>query len=137
VMFVHDNSTKITGLAGEGDSPVVWVSCEATLQDIMVGSGRGVFAPNATSKNLPCAKYYLPGLCITLRRDHYFPTVKGAHHIKPAGAYQALFHWHEGACRLALDPVSRRTTDTSSRRSVSHPFAYHGLSYLLQSVFQA
>jgi len=106
VFFLNDNATKIMGLTGEGVSSVVWVSCAATLQDIMAGSGRGVFAPDAGSKSLPGAKYYLPGFCITLRRDHYFTTVDGAHHMELAGAYQAQFHWHEGASRLTLDPVS-------------------------------
>jgi hypothetical protein len=92
VLSVHDSATKILGLAGEGDTPAVWVSCAATLQDIMAGSGRGVFAPDAMSKNLPGAKYYLPGFCITLRWDHYFTTVEGVHHMEPAGAYQAQFH---------------------------------------------
>jgi len=50
---------------------------------------------------------------------------------------QAQFHWHEGESRLTLNPVSRRNADTSSRRSVSSPFAYHGLPYLLEPVFRA
>jgi hypothetical protein len=88
VFFLNDNATKIMGLTGEGVSSVVWVSCAATLQDIMAGSGRGIFAPDAKSKNLSGAKYYLPGFCIKLRRDHYFTTVGGARHMEPAGAYQ-------------------------------------------------
>ena len=82
MLFVHDNATKIPGLAGEGVSPIVWVSCATTLQDIMAGSGLGVFAPDVKSKNLPCANYYLPGFCITLRRGHYFTIVEGDHHIE-------------------------------------------------------
>jgi hypothetical protein len=48
-----------------------------------------------------------------------------------------FFHCHDGEGRLTLDHVSKRTADASSRSSVSHSFAYHGMPYLLQSVFQA
>jgi hypothetical protein len=115
------------------------VSCAATLRDIMTGNGggRGVFAPDARAKNVSGAKTYLPGFCITLRMDHHYETVLGANHVESAGAYQAQFHWHDGEGRLTLDPVSRRTADASARRSVSGPFAYHGLPYLLELVFRA
>ena len=33
--------------------------------------------------------------------------------------------------------MSRRTADSSARRSVSHPFAYHGMPYLLEPGFRA
>jgi len=71
---------------------------------------------------LPGAKFYLPGFRITLRKEHHYTTVEGARHMEPVGAYQAHIHWHEGADRLALDPVSQRTADASSIRYVSHPF---------------
>ena len=57
--------------------------------------------------------------------------------MEPAGAYQAQFHWHEGGGRPTLDPVSRRTADSSAYRSVSNPFAYHDMPYLLEPVFRA
>jgi len=57
--------------------------------------------------------------------------------MEPTGTYQAQFHWHDGEGRLTLDPVSRRKADSSARRSVSHPFAYHGMPYLLEPVFRA
>jgi hypothetical protein len=139
VLFVHDNATRILGGRGDGLSPVIHVSCAATLRDIMAGNGtgRGVFAPDARAKNTSGAKAYLPGFCITLRKDHHFITATGTPQVEAAGAYQAQFHWHEGEGRLTLDPVSKRTADSSTRRSVSHPFAYHGLPYLLEPVFHA
>ena len=36
-----------------------------------------------------------------------------------------------------MDPVSKRTADSSSRRSISHPFVYHGMPFLLELVFRA
>jgi hypothetical protein len=139
VLFVHDNATRILGCRGDALSPIVYVSCAATLRDIMAGNGtgRGVFAPDTRAKSASGAKAYLPGFCITLRKDHYFTTATGAPQMETAGEYQAQFHWHEGEGRLTLDPVSKRTADSSSRRSVSHPFAYHGLPYLLEPVFRA
>jgi hypothetical protein len=101
------------------------------------GGGRGVFAPDVKAKNVAGAKAYLPGFCITLRKDHHYTIVSGAQHVEPASAYHAQFHWHEGEGRLTLDPVSRWTVDSSSRRSVSNPFAYHGQPYLLEPVFRA
>jgi len=139
VLFVHDNATRILGSRGDGASPIVYVSCADTLRDIMAGngSGRGVFAPDTRAKCASGSKAFLPGFCISLRRDHHFTTAAGVHHTETAGAYQAQFHWHEGEGRLTLDPVSKRTADSSARRSVSHPFAYHGLPYLLEPVFRA
>ena len=67
---------------------------------------------------------------MTLKRDHYYTNVAGVHHMKPAGVYQAQFHWHEGEGSLTLDLVSNRTADASSKRSMSHPCAYHGLSFI-------
>jgi hypothetical protein len=139
VLFVHDNATRILG-GGDCDlSPIVHVSCVATIRDIMAGygTGRGVFAPDVRATNASGAKAYLSGFCVTLRQDHHFTTVAGAHHTEPAGSYEAQFHWHEVEGRLTIDPVSRRTADSSARRSVSNPFAYHGLPYLLEPVFRA
>ena len=139
VLFLHDNATRILGAGGNGLAPVVYVSCAATLRDIMAGSGevRGIFTPDTKAKNAAGAKAFLPGFCIELQQDHYYTTAAGAQQVEPAGAYQAQFHWHEGEGGLTLDPVSKRTADASSRRSISHPFAYHGLPYVLQHVFQA
>ncbi len=94
MLFVHDNVTRIMSVGGDGMSPNVYVSCAATLRDIMTGSGtgRGVFALDAKSKNLSGAKAYLPVFCITLRHGHYYTTVAVAHHMEPVGAYQAQFH---------------------------------------------
>ena len=133
VLFLHDNATRILAGGGGGMSPIVHVSCAATLRDIVAGNGtgRGVFAPDVRAKNATDAEAYLPGFCITLRNDHHFLTVAGAHHTEPTWPYQAQFHWHEGEGRLTIDFVPRRTTaDASARRSVSNPFAYHGLPYL-------
>jgi hypothetical protein len=139
VLFVHDNATRILATGGDAFSPVIHVSCAATLRDIMAGSGAtcGIFATDTKAKTLSRAKAFLPGFCITLRRDRSFTTVSGAHQVEQAGAYQAQFHWHEGEGRLTLDPVSKRTADSSSRPSISHPFAYHGLPFLLEPVFRA
>ena len=136
VLYVHDNATRI--LAAGGDA-LVMHSCVATLRDIIAGNGggRGVFALDVKAKNVSGAKAYLPGFCIILHEDHHYTHVFGAQHVEPTDAYQAQFYWHEGGGRLTLDPVSKRTADSSSRRSVSHPFAYHGLSYLLERVFRA
>jgi len=57
--------------------------------------------------------------------------------VEPVGAYQAQFRRHDGEGRLTLDPVSRRTADSFSRRFVSGPIAYHGLPYLLEPLFRA
>ena len=139
VLYVHDNATRILAAGGGALGPIVHVSCEAILRDIMAGNGggRGVFVPDAMAKNVSRSKAYLPGFCITLREDHHYTTVSGAHHVEPASAYHAQFHWHEGKGRLTLEPISKRTADSSSRRFVSHPFAYHGLPYLLEPVFRA
>ena len=139
VLYVHGNATRILAAWGGTLGPVVHVSCAAALRDIMAGNsgGHGVFAPDARAKNVLGAKAYLPGFCIILRRDHRYESVSGAHHVESAGVYQAQFHWHEGEGRLTMYPVSRRTTDSSSRRFVSCPFAYHGLPYLLEPVFRA
>jgi len=120
-------------------SPVVHVSCGATLRDILAGSGsaRDIFAPDGKAKNQAGAKAYLLGFCITLKRDHYYTIVAGVQHMELAGAYQAKFHWHEGEGHLTLDLVSKRNTDASSMRSVSHPFAYHGMTFLMQPVVLA
>jgi len=120
--------------------PVVHVSCVATLRDIMAknGGGRGVFAFDVKAKNVADAMSYLPGFCITLRRDHHYTVASRAQHVEPASAYHAHLHWHEwGEGRLNLDYVSKRTAVYSSRRSVSYPFAYHGMPYLLDPVFRA
>jgi hypothetical protein len=68
-------------------------------------------------------------------RHSHGDTTSGSGGSVPGAA--PLIHWHEGEGRLTLDPVSKRTTDSSTRRSVSHPFAYHGLQYLLEPVFHA
>ena len=80
MLFVHDNATRILGVGGKGMSPVVHVSCTATLRGIMTGSGtgRGVLAPDAKSKSLSGAKAYLTGFCITLRQDRYYTIVAGS-----------------------------------------------------------
>jgi hypothetical protein len=135
---VHDHATWILAAGSDAPGPVVHVSCAMTVRDIIVGNGggRGVFAPSVKAKNAADAKAYLPGFCITLRRDHHYTAFFGAHHVKPA-SYRAQFHWHEEEGQLTLDHVSKRTADSSSRRSVSHPFAYHGMPYLLEPVFRA
>ena len=117
----------------------IHVSSAATLRDILAGRGtvRGIFHPYAKATNQAGANAYLPGFCITLKRDHYYTDVAGVQHMEPAGACQAEFHWQEGEGRLTLDPVSKRTADASSKRSISHPFAYHGLPFLLRPIFLA
>jgi len=60
VIFLHDNATQILASGGDPLSPLAHVSCAATLRDIMAGSDRGVFAPDARSKNATTAKAYLP-----------------------------------------------------------------------------
>ncbi len=139
VLFVNDNATRILGGVGGGLSSIVHVSCAATIRDIMAGNGtgRGVFAPDVRAKNASGAKAFLPGFYITMRQDHHYTTAAGAHHMEPTGTYKAQFHWHEGEGRMTLDLVSRRTADSYARRSVSHPFAYHGMPYLLEPVFRA
>ncbi len=136
---MHDNATMILGGRGDILAPIVHVSCATKLRDIMAGNrvARGVFAPDSRAKNASGAKAYLPRFCITLRTGHHYTTTAGVHHTELARAYQAQFHWHEGEERLILDPVSKRTADSYARRSVSHPFAYHGLPYLLEPVFRA
>jgi hypothetical protein len=139
VLFLHDNASRILASRGDVMSPIVHVSCAATLRDIMAGNGtgRGIFVLNARAKNTSRAKADLPGFCITFRRELHYTTAAGAHHTEHVELYQAQFLWHEGEGRLTLDHVSKRTADSSSRRSVSHLFAYHGLPYLLEPVFQA
>jgi len=139
VLFLHDNATRILAAGGDTLSSFVHVSCAATLRDIMAGSGTtcGIFTTDTRARTTSRAKAFLPGFCITLRRDHGYTTVAGAHQVEQAGAYQAQFHWHEGEGRLTLDPVSKRTADSSSRQSISHPFAYHGLPFLLEPVYRA
>ena len=87
--------------------------------------------------DLPNSKACLPRFCVTLMKDHFFNSATGRQHMELAGADQSQLRWHEGEGRLTLDPVSKRIADASSRRSISHPFAYHGLPYLLQPAFQA
>jgi len=116
---------------------VVGVSRTDTLRAILAGNGCGVFEPDANGRNLSNANAHLPGFCINLLVDTPFSTTTCTIHIEPTGDYQAQFHWHDEEGRLTLDPVSSRTADTSSRKSISHPFAYHGLPYILQLVFQA
>jgi hypothetical protein len=98
VIFLHDNASRIFASRGDVLSPIVHVSCAATLRDLLAGNGtgRGVFIPDARAKTTSGAKAYLPGLCITLRRELHYTTAAGAHHTEPAGLYQAQFHWHEG-----------------------------------------
>jgi hypothetical protein len=85
VLFVHDHATRILGVGSDGMSPVVHVSCAATLRDILAGSGtaRGIFAHDANAKNQSVANAYLPGICITLKRGHYYTNVAGAQHMEP------------------------------------------------------
>jgi hypothetical protein len=137
VIFLNDNATQILESGGDPLSPLAHVSCATTLRDIMTGNGRGVFAPDAKSKNLAIAKAYLPSFCITLRREQRYSTSTCFHQTEPAGSSKAQFHWHEGEGQLTLDPVSKWAAESSTRRSVSNTFAYHGLPYLLQPVFQA
>ena len=101
------------------------------------GTARGVFAPDTNAKNASGAKAYLPRFRNTLRKDHHYTTAAGVRQTEPAGANKDQFHLHEGEGRFTLAPVSKRTADSSVRRSVSHPFAYHGLPYLLEPVFNA
>ena len=63
-------------------------------------------------------------------------TVNVSLHVEPTWAYRAQFQWHDGEGRLRLDPVSTRTGDGSHRCSISHPFAYHSLPYILQPFFR-
>jgi hypothetical protein len=139
VLYVHNNATQIMAVGGDALGSVVHVSCAATLRDIMAGNGggRGVFALDVKAENAAGAKAYLPGFCITLRREHHYTDASRARHVEPAGAYHTQIHWHEGEWRLTLDPVSKRTANSSSRRSVSHSFNYHGMPYLLEPVFRA
>jgi len=116
-------------------APVISVSCADTLRDILSGNGIGVFEPDAKCMHLPNAKAHLPGFCINLYSEHAFTTAAGVHHVEPAGSYQSQFYWHDGEGRLTMDPLSTRTMDITTRKSISHPFAYHGLPYLLQPVF--
>jgi hypothetical protein len=118
-------------------TPVVSVSCADTLRDILAGNGGGVFEPDAKCRHLPNAKASLLGFCIDLYVDHHYTTATGILQVEPAGSYQAQFHWHEGEGRLTLDPVAARSTDLYARKSISHPFAYHGLPYLLPPVSSA
>jgi hypothetical protein len=62
--------------------------------------------------------------------------VNGSLHVEPTWAYQAQFQWHDGEGRLTLVLVSNRTGDGSHRCSIFHPFAYHGLPYILQPFFK-
>ena len=112
-------------------APLVIESCANTITDILVCNGSGVFEPDAKCKHLPNAKSYLLGFCIDLRVDHPFSTCNGIIHVESAGKYQAQFHWHDGEGRLTLDPVSSRIMDSSMRKSISHPLAYHGLPYMM------
>ena len=137
ILFVYDHATRILTGGGDATAPVVHVSFTATLRDIMAGNGRGIFQPEDNFKNLPTAKAHLPGIIITLKRDYPYNTTSETEHIKPVVAYQAQFHEHEGEGRLTMDPVPNWHANASSRRSVSHPFAYYGLPYLLQAVSQA
>ena len=76
------------GVGSDGLSQVVHVSYAATLMYILAGSGtaRGIFAPDAKAKNQAGTKAYLPGLCFTLKRDHYYTNVAGVQHMEAAGA---------------------------------------------------
>ena len=82
--------------------------------------------------DLPNAKAHLPRFFIDLYSDHPFTATFGVQYIEPSGSYQAQFNWHDGEGRLTADPVSLRTTNFSTRKPISHPFAYHGLPYMLQ-----
>ena len=57
---MHDNATRILAALGDTCSPIIHVSCAATLRDIMAGSGssHGIFAPDARPKNQTGAKAY-------------------------------------------------------------------------------
>jgi len=96
VLFVHDNATRILATGSDALSPIIHVSFAATLRDIMAGSGAtyGVFAMDTKAKTHARAKAFLPGFCITLRRDYSYTTVSGVHQVEQTGAYQAQFHWH-------------------------------------------
>ena len=89
VLYVHDNAIIIMTARGDTLGSVVHVSCAAALRGIMAGNGGGhsVFASDARAKNVSGAKAYLPGFCITLRRDHHYETVSGANHVESEGAY--------------------------------------------------
>jgi hypothetical protein len=137
VLFLNDNASRILAGISGGMAPVVSVSCADTLRDIISGSGCGVFEPDSKCRHLPNAKAHHPGFCIDLYTDHSYTSATGVLHVEPAGSYQAQFHWHDGEGRLTLDPVSARLTDLTDRKSISHPFAYHGLPYLLLPVFTA
>ena len=76
-------------------------------------------------------KAYLHGFCVDLLTYHNFTCANDALHVKPAGAYQAQFYWHDGEGRLTLDPVSTRTVVRSERKSICHSFSYHGLPYII------
>ncbi len=129
VIFLHtDASSILKGVTGPL-APVVTVSCDDTLRDILAGNGSGVFEPDANCMHLPSAKAHLPGFYVYLVIDHSFSTQNGVLHIELACAYKAQFPWYDGEGRLTLDPDFPRPAD------MSHPFAYHGLPYIVQPVF--
>jgi hypothetical protein len=138
VLFINDNASRIMASVAGPLAHVVSVSCADTLRDIRARNGCGVFEPDAKSKHLPNAKDHLSGLCIDLYNGHSYTTTTGVLHVEPAGSYQSQLHLHDGERRLTMDPGYSRMTYLTSRKSISHPFAYIiGLPYMLQPVFTA
>jgi len=137
ILYIHDNASKILANVTGPLAPVVNVSCADTLRDILARSGTWVFEPDARCKHLPNAKAHLHGFCIDLYNIHSFTTSTRVLTVEPAGSYQAQLHLHDGEGRFTLDPLPVRSTDMSSRKSISHPFAYHGLPYVIHPVFIA
>jgi hypothetical protein len=135
VLFIHDNASRILASVAGSMAPVVSVSCAYTLRVILFGSGCGVVEPGTRCRHLPNAKANLLGFCIDLYADHTYTIATGVLHVEPDGSYQAQFHWHDGEGRLTLDPVAARSTDLTEQMSISHPFAYHDLPYMLLLVF--
>jgi hypothetical protein len=134
-LFLHATASWFLQVVAGPLAPVVSVSCADTFRDILAGNGCGVYEPNANCKHMTNAKTHLLGFYIDPLIEHSFITTTCILHIEPAGNYQAQFNWHDGEWWLTLDPASSRTADTSSRKSISHLFAYHGLSYMMQPKF--
>ena len=80
---MHDHATRILGIGRNGMSPVVHVSCAATLRNILAESrtARGIFALDAKAKDQSGDKAYLSGIRITLKRGHNYTNVAGVQHM--------------------------------------------------------